>query len=236
MECQLGLGSERKVPAILCVYHDEVLYHCEELTRRQLLTKPFDLVHVDAHGDMGTGDSGWVEILERAASPDAVRRCLTTDCCNRIGIGNYVSYMALLRMPSSLTYVHNPASCDDLFQGFLNGDRTLMRIPVWSDDENAFDDAKHVVLMNPARSLYSFEFGLRRERKIPFSKTPADDSCAKEPFDIAFLAQSPNYTPVESDEVIEVLGDYLDFEEGRPWLHFEDRFSDARMLMNRVFA
>lgn len=44
MEQQLGLNSRRKTSAILCVHHDEVLYHCEELIRRQLLTKPFVII------------------------------------------------------------------------------------------------------------------------------------------------------------------------------------------------
>lgn len=234
MENQLGLSVDEKIPAILCVNHDEVIYHCEELVQRHELSKPFDLVHVDAHADMGVGDDGWEEILERAAIPETTKRDMKTSWCECIGIGNYISYMALMRMLSSLTYIHNPSSADDVQAWFLDKDQKYMRIPVWPNNEIEFEEAKRDAISNPSAGLYRFEDRARREPQIPFVRTCSNSFSTQEKFDMGFLAQSPNYTPKESDQLIQVIGEYLDFEKGRQWMK-DERFNEAKNLLNSIY-
>lgn len=238
MEGALGLSPERKLPAILCVGHDETLYHCEELIKDGRLGKPFELVHVDAHADMGLGDNGWVEVLRMAAAPDAVRAIVSSRHCERIGIGNYVTYMALFRMLRSVTYVH--PDCEgwdrDVFERFLEDGGDRMRIPVWDvRDEVDFEIALQRLDWTQG-CMYRPENqgeGSRREPGISFSIVSRGDYCDHAPFRIAFLAQSPEYTPLESDALIPVLGEYLDFAACEADL-LGERFLDARDLLGEL--
>lgn len=230
MEDALGLQTHSKVPAIFCTHHDEVLTHCEKLIEIGLLQRPFDLVHVDSHADMGCGDNGWVEILQMASASEKVKSQIHTGYFERIGIGNYISYMALLRMLNSLKYVHNPHSTNDVFAGYLNADQTQMRIPVWPNNEDEFQAAKDCWLLSLG-SMYRFERKSEvREPAIPFQRISGCEYRTDDSFDIAFLAQSPDYTPKESDLLIPILEDYLDFGIGKsrdklplshdPYAHF----------------
>lgn len=230
LENNLGLTKESRIPAVLCVHHDEVLYHCEKLRSDGILEAAFELVHMDSHADMGAGDDSWVEILERACLSERLKQDMNTGYFDRVGLGNYVSYMALLGFLSKLTYVQNPkAFDDDSFAMFLNEDRNIMRIPIWSS-EDFVKSKDNFTLRFPEATLYEYEVSDRREPDIPFDRVVGSSYFDSGKFDYAFLAQSPNYTPLESDALIGVIAEYFDFKWGEEYCASDGRFKKARDL------
>lgn len=50
------------------------------------------------------------------------------------------------------------------------------------------------------------------EPEIPFEILPIEDFAAKRQFDLAFVCQSPGFTPKQSDQLLLVLQEYLEFD------------------------
>jgi hypothetical protein len=61
LEKQCHLSTSRPIPGRFVVHHDYAFYYWKELTAKH--RTQIDLVHVDAHGDFGLGDSSWVNII-----------------------------------------------------------------------------------------------------------------------------------------------------------------------------
>lgn len=236
LEKHLKLRTDKKIPAILCVNHDEVLYHCEKLICEKWVAAPFDLVHVDAHADMGMGSDAWVEILELASNGELVKRQFRTNCFEKADYDNYVSYMLLLRMLASLTYVYNADGGDDVFSGFLCDGGKKIGVPVWPGNEEGFEQTKKQWLSDVMSSMHDYQRGDGDlEPVVPFEEICADAYCESGKYDWAFLAQSPNFTPKASDRLISVVGDYLDFSVGLCMTN-GTRFAKARELYKVHFG
>jgi hypothetical protein len=63
LERQCGLSKSRKIPGRFCVNHDEAFAIWKTWFEGGVITAPFDVYHVDAHADMGLGDSSWTYLL-----------------------------------------------------------------------------------------------------------------------------------------------------------------------------
>ena len=59
IENELRLSTEIKVPGCGVTSHHEVYFELKKLIEGSHLTTPFDVYHIDAHADMGLGDSSW---------------------------------------------------------------------------------------------------------------------------------------------------------------------------------
>lgn len=55
LEQNLGLSKSKKIPGRIVVGHNESLFFWEELIAKEMLTEPFEVVHVDSHADLGLG-------------------------------------------------------------------------------------------------------------------------------------------------------------------------------------
>ena len=76
LENRCGLSDQEPVNGRLVTHHHEAFYYWRELIQKGELTTPFEVVHVDAHADLGMGDPNWdylvSEVLQRAPSDRAV--------------------------------------------------------------------------------------------------------------------------------------------------------------------
>ena len=63
LEDHCGLDRARPVPGRLVTDHFEAFLFWQELVRCGALDIPFDVVHVDAHADLGSGDAGYVYLM-----------------------------------------------------------------------------------------------------------------------------------------------------------------------------
>jgi hypothetical protein len=56
-----GLASP--LPGFLIESHDELFFRWRDAIEAEILTPPFHVTHVDAHADLGLGDSGYVYLM-----------------------------------------------------------------------------------------------------------------------------------------------------------------------------
>ena len=68
LEKNLGLSKKNKIPGRIVRGHNEALHFWQELIACGKLQAPFEVVHVDSHGDLGCG--GWeaFEHIEKTCS------------------------------------------------------------------------------------------------------------------------------------------------------------------------
>ena len=64
LEQQCGLSKTDRIPGRLCEEHVEAFDTWSEWIAAGTLTTPFEVVHVDAHADMGLGDSSYIYLLD----------------------------------------------------------------------------------------------------------------------------------------------------------------------------
>ena len=111
LENRCGLSDEEPIKGHVVKHHHEAFYYWRELIQKGELTTPFEVVHVDAHADLGMGDPNWdylvSEVLQRADSDRA------TDLDEeRFGCANYLAFAVACRWLKKLTYVYH-STCNE---------------------------------------------------------------------------------------------------------------------------
>jgi UPF0489 domain len=100
---QCGLADP--LPGAAVEHHDEAFYRWREAIDAGVLQPPFEVVHVDAHADLGLGDAGYEylfsELLRRPVEHQ--RAPVTGD--RGLGAGNYLAFAIACRWIAILTFV-----------------------------------------------------------------------------------------------------------------------------------
>lgn len=220
-EKNLGLSKTHRIPGRIVSGHNESLFLWQDLISAGKLAVPFEVVHVDTHADLGLGYASWAHICRKMLAYPVNERPKHAEyeAFNKIqreGIGDYLLYAIAYRMISSLTYCGNPNKpCNDYIVDTLKGFK----------EEYVFESGDPVrntiqLLYNPqAFDCYTANETEKRrfisrsvkEPEVPFLIIPRiEDVHFDGDFDYAVMAQSPNYTPVSADYIMDVFGEYID--------------------------
>ncbi len=182
-----GLDNARPIPGRLVTHHHEAYFFWRELVRGGALSTPFDVVHVDAHADLGTGDAGYVNLMTDVLHRPVERRADVERAHDRLNAGNYLAFAAACRWVRSLLYVANPAARDDLmylhFKNFDAGSGLLAAQGV-----------------RPARSRRDLHARTSRTRsgwsqKSRFGRSHRRLPVRRRASTLPSLCQSPGFTP-----------------------------------------
>lgn len=166
-----------------------------------------EVVHVDAHADLGMGDPSWVDMIRHVAKPLAARR--DPKRANQgLNLGSWLGYALAAEFISDLTYVHPAGYGDDLPPlYFPGGDKTAGCIEM-----KAY--IRPGLPMNGSvpdyHKLYELEPDVALAR-VPFRMITLDAFAAEAPFIAGLLCRSPDYTPESSDALIPIIKEYIDF-------------------------
>jgi hypothetical protein len=204
LESRCGLSTDKRIPGKFIVNHHEAFYWWRQLIRSGKLTKPFEVVHVDAHADLGAGTFAFsacyvtYELLHR---PPEQREMPEADGTN-FNAGNYLLVAVACRWLSKLVYVMHPKNnlqdCEDwLFadDGYLE----MISLPKCKKPELAIPGVSAKVLDREP----PVEFDL----SVPYKFNDQGD------FDFIVLCHSSGFTPKSSDTLIPVIMEYMDVEE-----------------------
>jgi hypothetical protein len=174
------------------------------------LTIPFEVVHVDAHADLGLGSGGWVYLVSELLSRRAADRRGPKLGKSALNSGNYLLFAIANRWISRLTYVYpsargeNPANGapDDLWaELFRHRDPTSGKVEL---KRYSTEDAKKVLGGANVQALSV-------EPSVPFSFVRAAGFTMMG-FTHMVVAQSPRFTPKSADQLLPVIQEY--FEAG----------------------
>lgn len=189
------------LPGFVVENHGELFSVWRKAIADGMISAPFEVTHVDAHADLGLGDSGYVYLMSDLLYRDPAERLEPTEGEGGLGDGNYLAFAIACRWVSGLTYIHND-----------EGGRDLMTYHLEAFDPNA----SHIQLKAMEKSEIERLLGLLArgegqiqvdllEPPVPFRRGTWRDFHANRPFDLICLARSPTYTPPEADAVFEEI-------------------------------
>ena len=204
LERQCGLSRDHPIPGWFVEEHDGAFDVMRALVGDAC--RPLEVVHVDAHADLGMGDPSWVQLIEHVALPLADQRDPKRGD-HALSLGSSLAADFI----SALTYVHPARRGKDLTAiHFRDGDiesgyiemKAFTRPDLPAD--GASPDYWRLVKLAPNLAL----------APVPFAMATLDDFAATAPFNIGLLCHSPSYTPATADALIPIVGVYIDFQAG----------------------
>lgn len=203
-------GLSKATPTLGCVFedHDE-LFHClKALIASKQVVPPFELIHVDAHADLGAGGSSKVyeylltDVMHKASHDRTSPRCGT----NALNAGTFVLFMIACEWLSKFYYVFHPDDGKDFCELFLDyevdGDQLSLQIPRCDKDDFRKWKPPFTDTLN-WRDKYC-QLG----PAVPFSRSKLKDFQSPG-YDMAFLTRSPCFTPPKADALFEVIRSYI---------------------------
>ncbi len=199
LERHLGLDAARPVPGVVTETHDGAIAFWKDRMDRGLLSRPFSVVHVDAHSDLGIGKPGPGVVLNgvlgiRPEERDRFERYYEN---KQLDEANYLLFALAFRWIDRLTLVRDPFSRPDL-------------PPFCERTEDGF---RPIRLRSYVSDLFETQYG--REPEIPLTVyTDPFVYTADEPFSCINLARSPRYAPASADALIPVIARYMDLVTG----------------------
>tara|TARA_R110002072_G_scaffold273413_2_gene434280 strand:- start:3637 stop:4398 length:762 start_codon:yes stop_codon:yes gene_type:complete len=210
LEGQCGLRRDSPTPGKIFEEHDEVFDHVKHLIDNGQLKTPFELVHVDAHADMGAGQWLPYEYLftDLMRRPVSERQSPTRGDAG-LNRGTFVLFLAACEWLGAIHYVHHPDEDMDFSEVLLSfdleADQLLFQIPSCTSEQFARWRPPFTAAARPA----DWQLGTL----IPLNLTPRDQFSATD-YDFAFLTRSPGFTPPAADPLFELISEYVLCSEG----------------------
>ncbi len=188
-----GLSEDNLIPGRTCKHHKEVFFHWERMIRAGTLKPPFEVIHVDAHADMGLGNLASLYVAEELlAQPLNRRRVPRGNEPWALNNCNFILYALAMRWIGKLTYVTHPACQDDVQWMHMKDFSTKSGFVQLKCFEPGLSDR-----VKDPMDVKKFPF--EAEPEIPMEVVPRSQFQIGVSADILFISQSPTYTPLEAD-------------------------------------
>ncbi len=212
LESQCGLDKSNSIKGMNFTDHDEVFDYLRsmQLNTDNYILK-FDIDHVDAHADLGFGDSSYDYIQTNLLHKPILDRFRPKiKGIKGLSEGNFLTFAIACQWLSKLRYVSLKSKPTDIpkliFKNFaINGSNDFIQLKRLSE----FDV---IELLNGLEDTV-----LNRlvdddiDPAIPFEVVHFLDFQDRVEYDYIFLTQSPGYTPRTSDDLIPIINEYMKF-------------------------
>lgn len=207
LESNCGLSGP--LPGFAVEHHGELFFRWRDAIEGEFLVPPFHVTHVDAHADLGMGDSGSIYLLTEllCQRPDARDDPKVGD--DGLGDGNYLAFAIANRWVSQVIYVlggryedfdddidHERQPGDllpSLFESFDPWTRTI-RLPTL-EARHLRDNLLSIDRLTPLALEPPVRFDWMRWQRFQ----------ATEPFDVICLARSPSVPPNAADAIYDEI-------------------------------
>lgn len=203
LENGLGLSTAHPIPGCITETHDGALSFWKARMDAGLLTKPFSVVHVDAHADLGIGKPGPGFVLNNVLgiSPKERDHFSRYYEQKQLDEANYLLFALAFRWIDALTLVRDPFSRPDL-------------PPFCVRDGEGY---RPIRLESFVSKLFEERYGPEPEITFTVCNDPASVRI-REPFAYMNLAVSPRYAPETADVLIPVIARYMTLvHSAKPW-------------------
>ena len=203
LENGLGLDRNRPIPGCITETHDGALAFWRDRMAAGALQKPFSVVHVDAHADLGIGrpGPGYVLNIVLGIPPedrDAFDRYYAQ---KKLDEANYLLFALAFRWIDKLALVRDPFSRPDL--------------PPFCIKEG--EGYRPIRLESFVSKFLESRNGAEPEIPLTVHNDP-DTVRIREPFVCMNLALSPRYAPKTADALVPVIARYMTLvQNGNPW-------------------
>ena len=199
-----GLTEKSPTPGRVFEEHDELFDLIKGLVVSGVVSSPFELVHVDAHADLGAGQwKPYEYLLTDLMHREVKDRLDPVRGCEGLNRGTVVLFLAACEWLGKFHYVYHPDDGEDFSELFLDYDldteQLFLQIPKCSKE--SVQQCKP-----PFFSITDLRNRCELGPRIPFCLTELKDF--NEPgFDFVFLTRSPGFTPPKADALFEEIRD-----------------------------
>jgi hypothetical protein len=130
LENQCNLSKDNKIDGKIVKKHHEAFYFWNELINNNKLKTPFEVVHVDAHADLGMGDNSYNYIIGELLKIPPQKR----NNPQHINEGNYLAFAIANRWISKLKYITHPLGGNDILKEYLIDNEITNNIKLNNDE------------------------------------------------------------------------------------------------------
>jgi len=200
LEKQCGLSRKFPIKGRIVEHHHEAFLFWRDLTLSRQLDIPFDLVHVDAHADLGLGEAGWVYLQGQILQWEIPKRAFPEIGPSKLTAGSYLAFALACRWISDLTYVTHPNWRDDLMHDFFKDfDPASGYLQLKGYRQDDLDGINRLETLVP----------ISVEPEVPFRTVACSDYLNTEPFSLMVVSHSPGFTPPSADALLPVFAEYI---------------------------
>jgi hypothetical protein len=100
-------GLSSKLPGFVVANHGDMFGRWLDAIEGSQLVTPFSVTHLDAHADLGLGDSGYLYLLTELLFEPLAERMRPRTGVGGLADGNWLAFAVACRWISDLTYVYN---------------------------------------------------------------------------------------------------------------------------------
>ena len=201
LENRCSLASKTPVRGRLVQNHHQAFFFWRKLIETKKIEIPFELVHIDAHSDIGVADWGWIYLTSELLHKPLEER-MNPDKSLLFGINeaNYLAFALACRWIKRLTFVIHPKWENDLIKVYFKDfDITSGFIQLKKFNK------KELLLKGFEEELKP----LNLEPEIPVEFIPLLDYKSSQSFTLLTLSRSKTFTPKSSDRLIKVIKNYI---------------------------
>jgi hypothetical protein len=189
------------LPGVVVENHGELFGAWRGAIGEGRLSPPFEVTHVDAHADLGLGDSGHVYLMTDLLHRKPEERRDPSEGVGGLEDGNYLAFAIACRWISSLLYVHNDEGGHDLMPYHLaDFEPEASQLQLKAMEGSVIAELHELLIDREAPIPVE-----RLEPAIPFRHENWRGFNAVEPFDWICLARSPTYTPSGADAIFDEI-------------------------------
>lgn len=168
-----------------------------------------EIDHVDAHSDLGLGDVSCeyisTELLKHPVEerPNHIK---VIGSGKNLTPGNFLAFAIACRWISKLNYIHPKNKATDLpwfhFKDFNLSSEFIQLKHLSRKDFNT-------VFNNSIESIKDKIKSISLEPEVQFTEIPYYDFKSTSSYDYILLTKSPGFTPIESDNLIPIISEFI---------------------------
>lgn len=211
LENKLGLSKETKIKGRIVNRHYEALYYWRKLIQENLLSVPFEVIHIDSHADLGLGYPSWTFIMDSLLTVPVEERIEIENYGKMFEkyyepkIGDYLLFALAFRWIKKLVYVCNLIGIGDDYVWMI------LKDGIEPNDKIQLAHNEKMKAMEIALNIEKYYATANREPEVDFEIVRCiEDVSYKGDFDYLTFCISPNYTPATADFIIELIKEYIE--------------------------
>lgn len=196
------LSKSSKIKGRIITHHNESFFFWEELISKGNISSPFEVTHIDAHSDLGLGDSAWYYILTQLQQFPLEQRMKFLDR-SKVNLANYLAFAMSVGWIDKLNFVvHDNWDFNDFFSIYLKNFDDYSGFFEFRAYDSKFSSSylvENIRRMDP----------LKKDPPIPYKIYKKSEFKITEEYDYLVFCQSPQYTPKTADFMLDILQEYI---------------------------
>ncbi|MHA2401208.1 MAG: peptide arginase family protein [Promethearchaeota archaeon] len=201
LENRCLLSTQNPLKGRTVKHHHQAFFFWRKLILTKKIEIPFELVHLDAHSDIGVADWSWIYVTSELLHKPLEERIFPDESLIKgINEANYLAFALACRWIKKLTFVIHPKWKNDLIEVYFKDfdfESNSIQLKKF-DQEELFEKSYDI---DPS--------SMEMEPEVPVEFIPLLDYKNVHPFTILTLSHSKEYTPKTSDRLIKVMKRYF---------------------------